>query len=238
VEHPVLVAIQHASFMPLAWFPARPNDELPNEAKFTILIGNAGPAMFRRFQLERRHGPQPLDEWCRTAVNRLASTLDAHAVFPFDKPYLPFLTWARRGGAGHISPLGLNIHPVYGLWHAYRAALLFPVELDLPVPKPGLHPCDVCEAKPCLNACPVSAFGSAGYDAARCVDHLSRPEGEACMSMGCMARRACPIGSGFAYQPAQAQFHMQAFRATQLAKASSRDDGRKGTTGSNYPEPV
>ena len=47
-------------------------------------------------------------------------------------PPWPFLTWARRGGAGHVSPLGLNIHPTYGLWHAYRAALLFPVEFDIP----------------------------------------------------------------------------------------------------------
>jgi hypothetical protein len=218
VEHPFLVAIQQASFMPLAWFPAQAEDRLPGGAKFVILIGNAGPAMFRRFQLERREDQWTLDDWCRVVVNRLAETLDARAVFPFNKPYLPFLSWARRGGAGHVSPLGLNIHPVFGLWHAYRAALLFPVELDLPTPNAGLHPCDSCAEKPCLSACPVSAFSSIGYDTARCVDHISNPQGEDCMSKGCMARHACPIGRAFAHHPAQAQFHMQAFRASQRAK--------------------
>lgn len=220
MEHPILVAIQQASFMPLAWFPARPEDGVPHEGKFAILIGNAGPAMFRRFQAERRPDRETLDDWCRRAVGQLARVLDARAVFPFDKPYLPFLTWARRGGAGHVSPLGLNIHPVFGLWHAYRAALWFPVELDLPVPRPGSHPCETCAGKPCLTACPVSAFNSATYEIDRCVDHISGPKGGNCMSEGCLARRACPVGRTFTYHPAQAQFHMQAFQTSQLAKRS------------------
>jgi hypothetical protein len=33
------------------------------------------------------------------------------------------------------------------------------------------------------------------------------------MSRGCLARHACPVGQGFAYAPAQAEFHMRAFRA-------------------------
>jgi hypothetical protein len=220
VEHPILVAIQHAAFMPLAWFAARPEDQLPEGAKFAILLGNAGPAMFRRFQSERGHGQPTLDQWCRAAVGRLASALDARAVFPFDKPYWPFLSWARRGGAGHISPLGLNIHPIYGLWHAYRAALLFPVEIDLPTPSAGLHPCEACVERPCLSSCPVLAFSAAGYAIDRCVDHVSEPKGGDCMSKGCLARRACPVGQAFIYHPAQAQFHMQAFRTGQLAKRS------------------
>ena len=72
-------------------------------------------------------------------VGDLARDLDARAVYPFDMdPPWPFLTWARAANAGHISPLGLNIHPAYGLWHAYRAALLFPVAFDLPRLSAGL----------------------------------------------------------------------------------------------------
>jgi hypothetical protein len=33
------------------------------------------------------------------------------------------------------------------------------------------------------------------------------------MSGGCLARRACPVGREYAYDPAQARFHMQAFLA-------------------------
>jgi len=211
MEHPVLSRIRREGFTSFGWFIPEVSDHLPAETRFIILIGNAGPDMFRRFARERDPGRDRLDDWTRMAVSNLAHDLDAQAVFPFDKPPRPFLTWARRAGAGHVSPLGLNIHPTYGLWHAYRAALLFPVVFDLPPISAGAHPCHSCEGKPCLSACPVRAFNGATYDVAACTEHVRNPEGVACMEGGCLARRACPVGQGFSYEPAQAQFHMRAF---------------------------
>ena len=212
MEHPILTAIRRASFMPLGGFTPRPDDKVPDGARMVILIGNAGPEMFRRFARERDPSRDTMDGWTRDVVGDLARDLDARAVYPFDMdPPWPFLTWARRGGAGHVSPLGLNIHPTYGLWHAYRAALLFPVVFDLPVPSPGPSPCDSCAAKPCLTACPAGAFDGTSYDVPACFAHIASPAGADCMSRGCLARHACPVGQGFAYAPAQAQFHMRAF---------------------------
>src|SRR5205814_1946661 len=127
-----------------------------------------------------------------------------------------------RGGAGHVSPLSLNIHPQYGLWHAYRAALLFPVEFDLPPLSAGPHPCETCLDKPCLTARPVHAFLPNDYDIATCVDHISLTAGEDCMSDGCLARRACPIGRAYANTPEQARFHMNAFLAAHRQSAADR----------------
>jgi hypothetical protein len=206
LEHPVLRQIAQASFTALGWFAPADMDE----TKFVILIGNAGPAMFQRFQRERLGS---MDDWTRKVVEPLAAQLGAKAVFPFDQPALPFLSWARMGGAGHVSPLGLNIHPTYGLWHAYRAALLFPVQFDLPPQSAGAHPCKTCAEKPCLSACPVSAFDGNSYDVAACGTFLKSGAGNDCMEGGCLARRACPVGRGFQYSKAQAQFHMQAFLA-------------------------
>ena len=206
MEHPVLTRISQEGFTPLAWFA--PHDM--GETQFVLLIGNAGPHMFQRFARER---VTTMDDWTRKVVEPLASDLGARAVFPFDRPPLPFLSWARRGGAGHVSPLGLNIHPTYGLWHAYRAALLFPVEYDLPKPSAGAHPCETCPDKPCLSTCPVSAFDGKTYDVVACGTYLKTGAGEDCMTGGCLARRACPVGKNFQYSPQQAQFHMQAFLA-------------------------
>lgn len=209
-----MTAIRRAAFTPLGWFAPRDEDRVPGDVRFVILLGNAGPDMFRRFARERDPLRDSMDGWTRDVIDQLAHDLDARALYPFDAdPHWPFLTWARRAGAGHVSPLGLNIHPVYGLWHAYRAALLFPVEFDIPVQASGTHPCESCEGKPCLSACPVSAFDGKSYDVAVCADWLKMPLGEHCMSLGCLARHACPVGQGFAYAPAQAQFHMRAFRA-------------------------
>ena len=214
VEHPILTAIRRAAFTPLGWFAPNTEDRVPDRARFVILIGNAGPDMFRRFARERDPAIDTLDEWTRHAVSQLAADLDARAVYPFDMdPPWPFLTWARRGGAGHVSPLGLNIHPAYGLWHAYRAALLFPVEFDLPSPRAGHHPCEACAEKPCLAACPVSAFDGTRYNVMACAGHIATEAGSTCMNGGCLARHACPVGQGFAYAPAQATFHMRAFLA-------------------------
>jgi epoxyqueuosine reductase QueG len=214
VEHPVLTAIRRAAFAPLGWFAPTPEDRVPDGARFVILIGNAGPEMFRRFARERDPQREAMDDWTREAVSQLARDLDARAAYPFDmNPPWPFLTWARRGGAGHVSPLGLNIHPTYGLWHAYRAALLFPVAFDLPSPAAGPHPCEGCADKPCLSACPVNAFDGTRYDVAACAGHIGSEAGRECMTRGCLARHACPVGQGFAYAPAQAEFHMRAFLA-------------------------
>ncbi len=208
MEHPVLTRIRREGFEPLGWFAPDSAVQLPGAAKFVILIGNVGPAMFRRFS---REGQGTLDEWTKATVDHLASELDATAAFPFDKPALPFLTWARLAGAGHASPLGLNIHSTFGLWHAYRAALLFPVEFDIPCNAATSHPCESCAEKHCLSASPVSAFDGKSYDVAACASHLSTPQGADCMTGGCKARLACPVGKGFEYSPQQKQFHMQAF---------------------------
>jgi epoxyqueuosine reductase QueG len=205
MEHPILSRIRRDSFTTLGWFSPSNMDD----TKQIILIGNAGPDMFRRFA---RSGVQTLDEWTRKIVEPLAEDLCAKAVFPFDQPAMPFLSWARLAGAGHISPLGLNIHPTYGLWHAYRAALLFPVEFDLPRPSNSVHPCESCAEKPCLTACPVKAFDGSSYNVAACGEHIKSGAGQTCMEGGCLARLACPIGKAYQYTKPQTQFHMRAFR--------------------------
>jgi epoxyqueuosine reductase QueG len=205
MEHPVLNRIRLGAFVPFGWFA--PSDM--GDTRFLIIIGNAGPQMFRRFM--REHGATTLDEWTRRVVDTLAEDVGAKAVYPFDKPYQPFQNWARACGVAHQSPLGLNIHPTYGLWHAYRAALLFPVVFDLPSPAPSANPCLECEAKPCLAACPVSAFDGRNYDVAACAIHLHSEN--TCMAVGCKARLACPVGTRYVYEPAQTQFHMNAFKA-------------------------
>ena len=209
MEHPILNAIRAASFTPLGWFA--PEDIA--DVQFVILIGNVGLDMFRRFAAQRDECTASIDDWTKAIVDPLAATLDARAVYPFDVPHQPFLTWARKAGAGHVSPLGLNIHRQYGLWHAYRAALLFPVAFDLPHNSAGAHPCESCQDKPCLSACPVSAFDGEGYDVAACGQHVLSTAGEDCMHGGCKARLACPVGREYQYHPRQMQFHMRAFQA-------------------------
>lgn len=210
------MAIRHAGFTPLGWFQPNSQDGVPDIAKnqparFVLLIGNGGPNMFSRFSRERDPTRHEMDAWTERVLGELAEDLGAHALYPFGgPPYWPILTWAQKAGAGFQSPLGLNIHPTYGLWHAYRAAFLFPVEFDLPKIRSS-NPCETCATKPCLTACPVGAFSNAGYDVAACANHVKTEAGKTCHQSGCLARHACPVGQAYAYSPTQAQFHMRAF---------------------------
>lgn len=209
-------SLQQVGLTPRGAFHPAAGDDVPPVATGTpactvVLAGNAGPLMWRAFDAARAGGPMTLDAWSGRVLAELGARLGARALFPFERPYLPFQRWAVRAEACHPSPLGLLIHPNYGLWHGYRGALLFAEAMGLPPPDLRPSPCASCAARPCLSACPASAFGRTGYDVPACARHLAGPPEAACMDLGCLARRACPIGRDYRYEPAQARFHMRAF---------------------------
>lgn len=185
------------------------------DAKTVLLIGNAGPALWRAFegQADGDDATNPLDRWTKALLDPLAVTFGAQALYPFGgPPYQPFQRWAQRAEDVHPSPLGLLIHPDYGLWHAYRAAFLFQDRLALPARRERASPCEACADKPCLSACPVDAFAAErAYDVPACTAHIRSPAGAACRDQGCQARHACPVGRAFTYDDAQSGFHMAAF---------------------------
>ena len=186
-----------------------------------LIIGNAGGGMWRRFSSspEFRLDKDPLNAFSRRVIEHLAHEFGATALFPFTgPPFLPFINWAQRAEPVWPSPIGPLIHAEYGLWHAYRGALCFSDVIVLPSGPAADRPCDTCADKPCLHTCPVGAFSDQGYDVPACIAHISTSSGGACFEAGCLARRACPVGSAYAYAPAQAAFHTRAFLKANLAK--------------------
>ena len=197
-------------------FHPGPGDGVPGDPGTAILVGNAGPALWRAFRRARRDEPHPLNAWTRRVLGAAAREFGADVVFPFDgPPYHPFQRWAEKAEPVHVSPIGPLIHADFGLWHAYRGALLFAERLALPPRGAPPSPCQGCAEKPCLTTCPVGALEAGRYDVPACVAHISTPAGRACLEGGCLARHACPVGRGHAYAPDQARFHMESFLAAQ-----------------------
>lgn len=195
-------------------------DEVPplpdgRESGTLVLLGNQGGDLWAPFQAapEARDGrPDPMNRWSERVIGALAAEVGGQAVFPFGgPPYFPFQRWALRAEAVAPSPLGMLIHPDYGLWHAYRGAIALAGRLDLPPRDIRSSPCDSCAEKPCLSTCPVDAFTGEGYAVTACAAHIAQPAGADCLHNGCRARRACPVGRAYAYPSAQARFHMEAF---------------------------
>jgi hypothetical protein len=180
-----------------------------------VLLGFTGSVQWESYKCSAEAGdglPHPLDRWSRRIIGSLASELGAVDVYPSGPPPpIPFQRLAARSEPVHQSPIGLLIHPDWGLWHAYRGALVLPDRIELPTVAPSGHPCTGCAAKPCLSSCPVQAFRAGSFDVAACVDHVLSAAGSDCRNRGCRARRACPVGAEFSYVEDQARFHMRAF---------------------------
>lgn len=184
-------------------------------ARALLLVGNAGAGywpQFGRWRAGQAADPDnPLDTWSRTVIGAVADTVGARVLMPNDRPFAPFQQWAMRAEGLRPSPLGILIHPVYGLWHAFRGALLFDREIEVPAVEKPNHPCDLCPGKPCLNACPVDAFSGDGFAYEACVAHVRGPTGGPCREGGCLARNACPVGVAWRYPAAVQAFHQKAF---------------------------
>ena len=177
-----------------------------------VVIGNVGGAMWPLFRAAEERVDDPLDTWTRSVLAPIAASLGADFVHPSDEPFQPFQQWAQRAEGIAQSPIGILIHPQYGLGHAYRGAFLFPFALDdLPEPISDASPCLSCPEQPCLTACPVDAFTIGNYDADACRAHVRSRAAPVCIEAGCAARLACPVGTEHRYGPDQMHFHMKAF---------------------------
>lgn len=190
------------------------------------LVGVVGSGFWPHFKASRfynDHLADPLDRWSRAIGQELAARYGGLAMFPFDgPPYHPFQRWADRADNTQPSKMMMRLHPVYGLWHAYRFALALPA-LQRQTPGSAAAPslgtlyattpdvCARCSDQPCLQACPVGAYTGEAFLLETCAGHLHSGSGAECMKGGCLARRACPIGQDYRYIPEHATFHMQAF---------------------------
>ena len=188
-----------------------------------VLVGNIGSSYWPYFSQSAEYGDgaaDPLDRWSRRVAETIAAEFELTPLYPFEgPPYYPFQRWAGRAEALAQSPIGVMIHPEYGLWHSYRFALTgSAIDIEWTPPEVA-SPCLECREKPCLSRCPVEAFDGGGYDVETCVDYLSRTPLAECHALGCLARYACPVAAELRYQPAQGRFHLQAFLGARAARS-------------------
>lgn len=220
----ITAALRELGLIVRGGFHPHADDDVPalsdgKPVRTLVMVGNAGPAMWTAFRASSpdEAGEDSLNAWTKRATDQAADELGGQALFPFSgPPYFPFQRWAQRSESVWSSPIGILIHADYGLWHAYRVALVFAERLELPARADERKPCDACAQRPCLSSCPVGAFTEGHYDVPRCIAHISSDEGRDCVALGCRARRGCPIGRAYQYEPAHAEFHMHAFLKSNL----------------------
>jgi hypothetical protein len=213
----VLMPLEPAAF-DAACAPVDPSlrlETLLPGARAALVVGSGGRAFFdgfRRAPMARDGRAHPLDRYTRAVTAAavpaaLAPLGIAHALhYPFTDavPTLPFQRLGRAAGLGGPGPLGLQIHPVYGPWWAYRAL----ITVSVPLPRrPAIGDgCAGCDA-PCVGACPAGAAQRDGFHVPAC--HQRRRAAAECR-LSCAARIACVRGPDQRYSDDQLAFHMAA----------------------------
>lgn len=169
-----------------------------------VLYGNTG-GLWPVFAAEIARGASanPIDEWARAEVGRLyaASPVAWEARFSYERPprRVAMQQLARVSGLASLSPTHLSVHPVYGPWIAFRAAVVEDADFEGESSGPALEPCASCKA-PCMEPyqqalamsegrLPVRADVVAGWRAWLAV------------------RDACPVGRDQRYPDAQIRYH-------------------------------
>ncbi|HVN28696.1 MAG TPA: hypothetical protein VMT64_09440 [Candidatus Binataceae bacterium] len=194
--------------------------ELAPGARSIVLVGNGGGEFWSALKRHAERNPgwwnreHPLDEFTRKIVeNSMAAPLRALGarcvvVYPFvhDNRTLNFVHLARIAGLTGPSIIGVSLHPEFGPWIAFRAALLVDQLIDAPGSAIDFDPCPGCTARSCINACPVGAVGVAqGWDIPKCLTHRVEVEHD-CINR-CHARAACVIGPEHIYPDDELAYH-------------------------------
>ena len=199
-------------------------------AKSIVVIGNGGGALWAALSDHANRNPgwwnreHPLDDFTRTIVEREIAPVvrDTSArftvVYPFmqGKITLNFVALGKAAGLAGPSILGVLVHPKFGPWMAFRAAILIDVQLDEAGEAREFDPCPSCTARTCIAACPTSAVAfPSGWDIPRCLTY--RIEAEADCTPRCHARAACVIGPEHRYPDDELAYHQRRARSRPCA---------------------
>lgn len=176
-----------------------------------LLLGHGGRRLWEAAQTAVSSPiPDPIDtfSWEKTAVflRDYLNSPPHFRLYPDTSYPVPLGRLGELAGWSQPSPLGIGISPVYGLWFAYRTAVLLDAPLPITVAEYGRRPCDSCEAKPCVGGCPATAVHpTQPIHFPACARHRLAPTSP-CADQ-CLARLACPIAPQHRYTPQQISYH-------------------------------
>ncbi len=178
--------------------------------RYLLLVSDGGSSLWRNMMQQRGSEPQerdPVDTFTRRCLQSLLGN-DAAIIYPGNH-FIPLQGLGSLAGWHHTSPLGLGIHPEFGLWYAYRAVILSNEALTPLTDAPGGEsPCADCDDRPCIAACPASAALESGFNVRACSSF--RLPGDSPCESTCLARQACPVDAEHRYGVDQMTYHCQA----------------------------
>ena len=177
-------------------------------AALGLLIGNTR-ALWPRFiaalrdDPARMSNPHPLDRWTAELIDAALRPLTVRWEWraPNDPPprRVGMQRLAHASGLAWLSPSHLNVHPIFGPWIAFRAAVVIDVDGPPGPPPNPPAPCDLCSTR-CMPAF-ERAIAATGNGIAAHADVAPN------WRLWLAARSACPVGAEHRYDDAHAEYH-------------------------------
>jgi len=174
-----------------------------------ILIGNGGRALWESIPPSLWLQADPVDQHSSAAACRFARQIltqdNYQIIYPGDTP-VALQQLGTIAGWHTPSPLGIGINPQWGLWYAYRVAVITNDPLpEILQPAPP-SPCAACAEKPCLSVCPAGALcATSTISIDICASYRLAPK-SSCADR-CRARMSCPVATEQRYTLDQIQYH-------------------------------
>jgi len=190
---------------PVASLPVPLREAVPAgfERSTLCLVGHGGRELWNHLPHPLDSAENPIDRFVLRQIERFQPTV----LYPHSTLVYPLTQLGRYFNVARPSLVGLDIHPVFGLWFAYRAVFLTDMELPVvPAAAPFASPCETCADKPCVKACPSQAVSVDGFQLGACATYRLS-ENSSCLS-ACHSRIACPVGAGHRYSEEQLRYHM------------------------------
>jgi epoxyqueuosine reductase len=215
-----LIAALPAQRYELAAAPAYRADPICPGCRSIVVIGNGGADFWRVFKGHAAENPgwferdNPLDDFTREVVEKeivmpiQTAGVRCVTVYPFGSngPTLNFMQLATLSGLAAPSIIGVVVHPVFGPWIAFRAALLLDCKIDHPGDAIGFDPCPACSTRSCISACPGAAVSfPSGWNIPKCLAH--RVEAHPECADRCHARVACVLSPDQRYPDDELAYH-------------------------------
>lgn len=174
-----------------------------------LLTGHGGRLFWEKLQEAGMETADPVDTFSTQLTQQFISDYLGNPphllLYPSGDYLVPLTQLGEWAGWSHPSPIGQGISAEFGVWFAYRTAVL--VNGNFPT-TPRLQtnsPCQSCADKPCVTACPAGAVQADGFQMSPCINFRLRTHSP-CADR-CLARMACPVAPEHRYTLPQIQYH-------------------------------
>jgi len=225
----------HAAF-DVKSLPENIVNQLPPHAKNyqqLILVGHGGSKMWSVMRDQIKKKTDPIDEY---SVNCVRQWMHIECpenryeiIYPSGELAIPLTKLGVLAGWQQESPLLIGINRRWGLWFAYRVALLADTNFEVVVAEGSVFdpsvkqssPCTNCVGKECVQACPAKAIKGNKLDLNTCV--VYRQEDASLCKDRCVARLSCPVKTEHQYTEEQIVYHYTRSLISIIKYNKSRD---------------